>query len=140
MVATRKLPDTKELVALTKTHSNREIAERYGVSTEAVRLQLASVGVRNGPGRISHAKFVPWKGIRADHVNHPLLKRLHSYSKREQGRPLDEAEERLLNEWIEFMEGGNPWGVAMVVHYDRTDEGGFWLSPKQPGDNEYTSA
>jgi hypothetical protein len=52
---------------------------------------------------------------------------------------LTAGDARLLNEWITFMEGDNPWRVRLSVHYDRLDPEGFWLEPEKDGDRDYVS-
>jgi hypothetical protein len=66
-----------------------------------------------------------------------LARRLRAYSKRQQGRKLLTSEARLLDEWIQFMEGGNAAGLPLAVHYDRTDAQGFWLEARRPGDRDF---
>lgn len=139
MLSGRKLPEDSELVKLADEGlTNREIGERYGVTGEAVRQRLAAAGyIRQN--RPTHAYYIPWGPIRSDHAGHLLVRRLRSYSKRQQGKPLSETESRLLDEWIKYMEGGNKWGLPMAVHYDRHDDEGFWLEPRQHGDRDYIS-
>jgi hypothetical protein len=68
-----------------------------------------------------------------------MARRLRAYSRRQQGYPLDATEGRLLDEWIDYMDGGNTWGVPLSVHYERTDPEGFWLEPRRDGDRDYIS-
>lgn len=140
MPSVRKLPDVD--VLLEHVHqdglSNFEIGQRYGTTGEAVRQALAKAGFRRGPERPNHSRYLPWR-IRADHVGDVLARRLRSYSKREQSKMLSDTEERLLADWIKFMDGGNTHGLPLSVHYDRSDEDGFWLEPRQPGDRDYIS-
>lgn len=138
MAQQRKLPTAKRLIELAEKHSNQEIADQYGVSAEAVRQALAREGFRREPTRPRHAHYIPWR-VRGDHVGDVLAKRLRAYSRREQGFPISESDERLLNEWIDFMEGNNSYGVPLSVHYDRTDREGFWLEPRQAGDRNFIS-
>ena len=49
------------------------------------------------------------------------------------------SEERLLDAWIIFMEGGNSQKLQLSVHYERTDEQGFWLEARKPGDRDHIS-
>jgi hypothetical protein len=137
MTQPRKLPGLDVL----KKHvadglTNKQIGAMYGATPEAVRLTLAKVGIRNGPGRPDHSRYVPWR-VRADHAKHVLLRDLRAYSRRQQGLPLDEGDNRTLDEWIRFMEGDNPYGVRMSVHYDRFDPQGFWIEPEQEGDRDF---
>lgn len=118
--------------------SNKQIGMMYGTTPEAVRMALAKLGVKNGPGKNDHSHYLPWR-LRADHVSDPLARRLRSYSRRQQGMELTAGDARLLDEWITFMEGGNPWKVKLSVHYDRLDPDGFWLEPEKPGDRDYIS-
>lgn len=139
MPSPRKLPPDDVLMQhVADNETNREIGERYGVSAEAVRQALVRAGVTRETHRPSHGRYLPWK-IRTDHVGDVIARRLRSYSKRAQGRPLTDTEARLLDEWIKFMEGDNPAGVPLSVHYDRHDEEGFWLEPRAPQDRDYIS-
>lgn len=138
MASIRKLPSDDVLLRLACEEglSNKDIALRYGTTGEAVRQALAKVGFRRQPERPSHARYLPWT-VRADHVGDLLARRLRMASKREQGRPMTESENRLLDDWIAFMEGGNSYGVPLSVHYDRNDDEGFWLEPRRPGDRDF---
>lgn len=138
MASVRKLPDDGELLKLAESGlTNREIGEKYGTTGEAVRQALARIGYTRDT-RPTHAYYLPWR-IRSDHAGDVLARRLRAYSKRQQSKPLSETESRLLDEWVKFMEGGNSFGVPLSVHYDRTDDEGFWLEPRQPGDRDYIS-
>lgn len=140
MASAKKLPDDETLLQLARDEglTNQQIGDRYGTTGEAVRQQLAKLDFRRGPERPSHAHYLPWR-IRADHVGDVLARRLRAYSKRQQGRKLSPTEDRLLDEWLKWMDGANPWGIAMSVHYDRMDGDGFWLEARQPGDRDYIS-
>lgn len=139
MASVRKLPDVSVLLKhVDEGSTNQQIGDRYGTTAEAVRQALAKAGVRRGPERPNHAFYLPWR-IRADHVGDVIARRLRAYSKRQQGKPVTETERRLLEEWIRFMDGENSHGIPLSVHYDRTDEAGFWLEPRQTGDRDYIS-
>lgn len=137
MPSVRKLPDDATLLGMADSGmSNKEIAAQYGVTDEAVRLQLSRLGFRRGPARPDHSRYLPWR-VRSDHVSDVLARRLRSYSRVQQGRPLSVSEQRLLDEWKQFMDGDNPYGLPLSVHYDRMDDEGFWLEPRQAGDRDY---
>lgn len=137
MASARKLPGDDVLLEHVQGGlSNREIAERYGVTGEAVRQKLAKLGVRRADSRPSHAHYLPWR-LRGDHVGDRLARMLRAYSKRMQGLPLNEEESRQLEDWRTFMDGGNSVGVPLTVHYDRMDDEGFWLEPRRTGDRDY---
>lgn len=139
MSATRRLPSDNVLIKHVEDGmTNREIGELYGTSGEAVRQALQRVGYARPVNRATHGYYIPWT-VRADHVGDVLARRLRSYSKRQQGRPLSITEERLLDEWIKFMDGANEYGIPLAVHYSRHDDEGFWLEPRQPGDRDYIS-
>lgn len=139
MAYQRRLPDVSVLISLVDQGlTNQQIGERYGTSAEAVRQALARNGVRRGPARPNHSRFIPWR-LRADHVGDVLARRLRAYSKMQQGKQLSSTEQRLLDEWMRFMDGDNSHGIPLSVHYDRMDEAGFWLEPRQPGDRDYIS-
>ena len=137
MPSPKKLPDGEVLVEQAVSGlSNLDIADRYGVTAEAVRQSLVKADYHRPRQRPSHAYYLPWR-VRADHVGDVLARRLRAYSKRQQGRKLTVSEARLLDEWIRFMEGDNTTGLALSVHYDRTDDQGFWLEARQPGDRDF---
>jgi hypothetical protein len=139
MPSPRKLPDAGVLLEHAQQGmTNIEIGERYGTTGEAVRQALAKSGYGRSAERPNHGRFLPWR-IRADHVGDVLARRLRALSKKEQGKSLTDSEARLLEEWIKFMDGGNEAGVPLSVHYDRLDDEGFWLEPRQPGDRDYIS-
>ena len=133
----RKLPSLEVLLALVNEGlSNTQIGARYGASGEAVRQQLKMHGIIRDHGRTMHGEYMPWR-VRSNHQNHILAKRLRAYSKRQQGTPLTEDEEKLLDQWIEYMSGANPTGAPLAVHYDINDADGFWLELQVPGDHDF---
>lgn len=138
MPAYRKLPEQEELrrLAITEGLNNQEIGKLYSVSGEAVRQALVQAGIErpNHEAPISHGHYIPWK-IRADHTSDVLARRLRSYSKMKQRKPLSDTEKRLLDAFLVFMDGENPDGIPQSVHYDRYE--GWWLEPRQPGDRDY---
>lgn len=138
MASIRKLPSDDVLLKLARDEglSNKDIAVKYGTTGEAVRQALAKVGFRRQPERPSHARYLPWV-LRADHVGDMLARRLRMLSKREQGRPMTDSENRMLDDWLAFMEGNNSYGVPLSVHYDRNDPQGFWLEPRRSGDRDF---
>lgn len=139
MASVKRLPMDSVLIEHAESGmTNREIGELYGTSGEAVRQALQRAGYQRPDSRASHAYYLPWK-IRADHISDVLARRLRLYSKRQQGKSLNETEARLLDEWVRFMEGDNDYSVPLAVHYSRTDEEGFWLEPRKPGDRDYIS-
>jgi hypothetical protein len=139
MPATRKLPEAPELERLVVQEglTNQQIGDMFRVSREAVRQALAVAQIER-PGaeaKVSHQHYVPWR-VRADHTSDVLVRRLRSYSKLKQGKPLTATERRLLDLFMDFMDGNNPDGVPQSVHYNK-DEGGFWVEPRQKGDRDY---
>jgi hypothetical protein len=138
MASVRKLPEDTELLRLAESGlTNREIGDQHGTTGEAVRQALARMGYTRDT-RPTHAYYLPWR-IRSDHAGDVLARRLRAYSKRQQGKPLTETEGRLLDEWIRFMDGGNALGVPLSVHYERSDDEGFWLEPRRNGDRDFIS-
>jgi len=131
----KKLPDGEVLVGLAKSGlSNLDIGDRYGVTAEAVRQALVKSDYHRPRIRPSHAYYLPWR-VRADHVGDVLARRLRSYSKRQQGRKITASETRLLDEWLQFMNGDNSTSLRLSVHYSRSQ--GFWLQPQVPGDRDF---
>lgn len=139
MVRNAKLPDAATIMEHRNAGmSNQQIGEKYGVTAEAVRLALKRHGVELPRLRHNHARYIPWH-IRADHANDALARRLRILSKQQQGVPLDEREQQTLDDFLSFMNGANPHGLELSVHYSRTDAEGFWLEAKRPGDRDYIS-
>lgn len=139
MPSPKRLPDADVLVEYAEHgKTNQEIGDMYGTSGEAVRQALAKAGYRRLNTRPTHARYLPWK-IRGDHLGDVLARRLRAYSKRQQGKQLSATDNRLLDEWLKYMEGANPVGLPLSVHYDRNDDQGFWLQPRQPGDRDFIS-
>lgn len=139
MPPARRLPDDGTMLAhLDSGMTYQDIASRYHVSREAVRQRCVKMGVKKTE-RLDHRDFIPWKGIRTDHNDNVLLKRLREYSHLRQGRELAPGRQRLLEKWIDWMDGKNAWGVPLAVHYSWTDEEGFWCEPRRPGDKDYVS-
>ena len=137
MAQQKKLADFMELKRLMDAGmSNKQIADRYSVTREAVRQAFAKHEIRNSPERTRHAKHLPWR-VRSDHTDDMLAKRLRAYSKRQQNQPLAARDERLLDEWVSYMDGNNWTSVPLSVHYDRADADGFWLEPRSPEDTDY---
>lgn len=139
MPAYRKLPDADVLRKHVENDgmTNRQIAEQYGTTPEAVRQSLLSSGI-TPPGhgtRVDHTRYLPWPSIRSNHMSHILARRLRAYSKHMQGKPLSVTDKRLLEEWIKYMDGENPLGVPLSVHYNRNDAEGFWLAPRREDDD-----
>ena len=118
--------------------TNQQIASRYGVTREAVRQKFARMGLDRGPRRADHRRFLPWR-MRAQHQQDVLARRLRELSKREQGFPLTDTENRNLDEWLAFMEGDNDAGVPLAVHYNMNDPEGFWLQPRTDEDDGLVS-
>lgn len=137
MASNSRLPDVTVLLELKDGGmDNKLIGQKYGVTSEAVRLALKRAGYQSEKLRTNHQHYLPWR-IRADHTHDVIARRLRAYSKRQQGGTLPEDEARKLAAWEDFMNGGNPHGIPLSVHYDRRDAEGFWLSPREPGDRDY---
>lgn len=141
MPSTKKLPECDKLKELVEVddRSNNAIAEMYGVTPEAVRQALVRCGIDRPRQRLDHSHYFPWKGVRSNHQRNVLAGRLRSYSKLMQDKPLRDNEKRLLDEFREWMDGENEWGVPFSVHYNRDDPDGFWVEPRKPGDRDYIS-
>lgn len=141
MPAPKRLPeDDNELIALAEAGlTNQEIAERYGLKAgESVRLRFLKIGYIK-PTRRVHRDYIPWQ-VRHDHQGKHLAKCLRAYSSQQQGRQLSEKDSRMLDKWLKFVNGGNPWGLPLAVHYDYQDDEGFWMEPRRPGDKDYVSS
>lgn len=140
MPYSRKLPDDdvlRELV-LEDELTNQEIADRYEATAEAVRQALARAKppIKRPNHEAPIRNTLPWR-VRADHAKDAIARRLRSYAKVQQGRQIPPSERKLLDSFMEFMDGANPRGIPLSVRYDRRDPEGFWLAPREPGDHDY---
>jgi len=135
MAGRAKLPSLEVVLDLKKQGlSNEEIAKRYGVGKEAVRIFLVRHGQAPPPSRPDHKRYLPWR-IRGNHAHKPAAHRLTDYSRRCQGIELPPSHAELLDEWMRFMDGDNPHGIPLSISYSLNE--GFWAQPRQPGDHDY---
>ena len=139
MPSPKRLPGAEQLRRLAgEGRSKKEIAEKYGVSEEAVRMAGLRAGINWPSQRLSHAHYLPWS-VQVDHSSDLLARRIRQYSKLQQGVELSDDDQRLLEKWMAWMDGENPYGTPLSVHYDRNDPDGFWLEPRREGDRDYIS-
>ena len=116
-------PDEETLRRLIEVEglSDSELAELYGVTRPSARYWRLRAGIEHpGPGRgkrprrprATHKAYSPWK-VRAEHMHHPIRKRLILVSKLEQGHQLSEAEQIRAEEFLEYIREND-----VVVDYD----------------------
>jgi hypothetical protein len=140
MPSIKKLPECDVLRQhVDERLTNQSIADRYGVTQEAVRQALTRCGIERPRVRNDFRHYLPWRPVRSNHQRHVLAIRLRSYAKKQQGKELMPHEPALLEEFMAYLDGENAWGVPLSVHYDLDDADGFWLEPRRPGDRDYIS-
>jgi hypothetical protein len=133
----RKLPSLEVIKALlAEGLSYREIGVRYGCSGEAVRQFSVRHGIAPPSTKTHHKQYMPWV-LNLNHAGDFIALCLRAYSKSKQGVKLSDREARDLPAFVAYLDGANPQGIPLSVHYDRLDSEGWWLEPRQPGDHDY---
>lgn len=137
MASARRLPPCDVLLAhVQEGMSNKDIGIMYGTTAEAVRQAKVKCGFAPEQAKSNHAQYIPWR-LRPYHAGKMVHRRLVLYSRVQQGKELDEREQRMLDDWLKFMDGDNSLGVPLSVHYDPNDDDGFWFEPRREGDHDY---
>lgn len=129
-MARRKLPDVDELVRLVNDEdlTYEEIAQRYGCTRQAVYFAMTGAGQRSPRSpEHSYREWIPWQGIKVEHNNDLLIKRLRLHARRELGYRLTSAQTATLDQWLAYMREH-----GAIVVYDRAV--GFRLAPRRPGE------
>jgi transposase-like protein len=129
-MARRKLPPDEVVARLVKDEglTYEQVAERYGCTRQAVYQAMTAIGERSPRGpAVSYREWIPWSGIKVEHNNDLLVRRLRLYARRQLGHPLPPAQSALLDQWLAYMREHN----AIVV-YDRAV--GFRLAPRRKGE------
>lgn len=118
--------------------TNVAIGEMYGVTGEAVRQALERAGISRPDSQPRIQYNLPWR-MRVHHQRHRLARLLRNYEKQKRGLELPPSKATELEQWKHWMDGGNPKGLPLSVHYDLHREEGFYLKARQPGDYDYIS-
>lgn len=135
MARPRILPDADELHQLRvvegKTYA--EIAEKFGVTKEAVRLALTQA--RLTKPRPRYAEEIPWV-VAIEHSNDYRLSMLRTAARLEHGLPVPEYKARYVRNWIENLKRPRPDAPnGVVIDYDRDFYAeGFAYVPRESGD------
>jgi hypothetical protein len=106
----RVLPPDEQLLKMREDKTYDEIAGIYGVTKSAVAWRFKAMGrTREQP---SYKHIRPWR-VRAEHEHaHPSLM-LRLYGRREAGRDLTPAQERMLDRWLQEVRAAD-----VVIGYD----------------------
>ena len=129
--------DLRRWVAEGKT--DQEIGELVGrltgqppASKQAVRYWRLKHGIERPRRRaetLDHSDVRPWR-VKMEHTGDGIEHRLYDFSRRRQGRALTPAAERLLDEFLEFLDKHQ-----LVVDYDPETEQGWLLRPRVESDD-----
>lgn len=132
------LPDSGTLLQLkAQKWTNRQIAERYGVTENAVYLALRSV-----PGattkRPRYDEFIPWR-VKSEHLWTVPANMLRLLARQAGGEELPQRRLTTLTGWLKKMDA-----EGLVVDYDPEQGpsnaspkyGGFRYVRRQPEDGE----
>lgn len=110
-----------------------EIGAKYNVTPSAVYKKLKTYG--NPPKMPTYRDILPWT-IEREHMATAPMKRIRTLVAKQSGKPVDAADERLLEDWIAGMEHA---GVVLNYHPEApinvaSSKGGFYYSPRRPGE------
>ena len=124
MSAERKLPDPDVLRAmLERGRTQREIAEEFGVTKQAVSFHVRRRNLAPAPPR--HDAYIPWK-IKLAHANSHTYHMLQAYARRSEGLALKPTSAKQLDGFLRVLNK-----LEAVVDYN--DEDGFALVRRRPG-------
>lgn len=138
MPAPRKLPSPDELVALRDSGwTLKQIAERYGVSTGAVHLQLKAAG--RTAHRPRYEDLVPWRvQPEHDHVYPLMMLRLLARRRAGDTAGVPGVRWRMLDDWLRQLHDKD---LVVVYHPDipenqASSKGGWAYVPRSPEDDD----
>lgn len=130
MGAPQVLPDPDVLRAMLEGgKTQREIADEFGVTKQAVSFHVRRRNLRPAPPR--YDAYIPWK-IKFEHQNSHKYHMLQAYARQQEGLDLKPGAERQLAAFIRKLDE-----LGAVVDY--TEDHGFYLVPRRPADKGYTS-
>lgn len=129
----RVVPDDETLRnMLIQGVSVAEMAQRYGVTSEAIRIHLRRLPEweERRTKRLDHSQYIPWR-VLAHHKTDrskgaQIYRSLWLYSSRMQGRELRPKDSDWLDKWLSWMDGNNEWSTRLSVRYDRRDGFSIW--------------
>lgn len=140
MPAPRKLPAVNEIEKLYREgHTYEEIGAMFSVGKSAVYRALSRANrIAKAP---DYRDIVPWK-VEEAHRGSGVMTRIRDLVSKQQGLPLSPNSERLLSEWLSGMEER---GVVLNYHPEAppnaaAQAGGFYYSPRLPGEEGYFRA
>lgn len=127
MSAPQILPDPDVIRKLLEAGmTQREVADAYGVTKQAVSFHVRKRNLRPAPPR--YDAYIPWH-VTADHLNAHRYHMLQAYARQREGLPLKPIATRQLAGFLRKLGRLNA-----VVDYN--DEDGFYLVPRRPGIDE----
>lgn len=137
MPAHRKLPPIEEVERLYNAGKTyQEIGDMFGASKTAAAKMLERKG--RTPKRITYRDLLPWK-VEEEHRGAAVMRRVRTMAQKQQGVPVTAESERLLAEWILGLEES-----GMILNYhpeappnSASSAGGFYFSPRLPGEQGY---
>lgn len=119
--------------------TDQEIGELVGklsgqppATKQAVRYWRLKHGIERPRRRaeaLDHSEVRPWR-VKMEHTGDGIEHRLYDFSRRRQGRPLAPAAERLLDEFLQFLDEHR-----LVVDYDPDTVDGWVLRPRTDRDD-----
>lgn len=124
------MSETPDLVALrnmrSRGMSNREIADAYGVSRQAIDYWARKYGLMPEKERYTHKDYIPWTVLAADH-NDGIARVLRWYSKQQQGGEISDVAKAQIDKVLRFLKREN-----VVINY--TEEDGWHMVPRNSSD------
>lgn len=119
----KRVPDRLELKRLLdKGLTQKEIAERFGVSRSAIAMAKMTYGLEAGKTRERFADMLPWT-LQPEHRMHWDARMLRLEARRQRGQDLTDDELRWLQGWRSDLDEKN----AVVMYNGRTREGFHWV-------------
>lgn len=128
MGAPNILPDPSEIrKMLERGRTQREIADEYGVSKQAVSFHVRRLDLKPPPPR--YDAYIPWR-IKMEHANSHKYHMLQAYARRQEGLQLSSTAAKQLDGFLRKLDRLNA-----VVDYNDVD--GFYLTPRRDADEGY---
>ena len=139
MAAPRILPDadTLERLRLEDHLTYSQIADRYGVTEQAVYARMKHDGIKT-QARADHSALIPWKVERRHYNTFPMLM-LRTLSRRNQHLENSPERERMLDKWLADIaerEAVVCYDPAMWNNSASPRLGGFFYAKRRKSDGD----